>query len=111
MDKKSSRLFILIVFFIMAILTLELPNAAAAVPTDWRAGVPEPVLANHAGWINFYYDTWRIADLKKQSRPTRSCPTRNAISGFCWISTSVTRCEPCSTMNVTSGWPANPLRK
>ncbi len=35
------------------------------VPQDWRASLPEPVLGQHKEWVDFYYDTWRIADLKK----------------------------------------------
>ncbi len=35
------------------------------VPDDWRAALPAPVLGAHPGWVDFYYDTWRIADLKK----------------------------------------------
>ncbi len=35
------------------------------VPDDWRAALPEPVLGAHPGWVDLYYDTWRLADLKK----------------------------------------------
>ena len=35
------------------------------VPKDWRAGLPEPILPDHSGWIKLYYDAWRVADLKK----------------------------------------------
>ncbi len=35
------------------------------VPQDWRASLPEPVLGAHPEWVDFYYDTWRVADLKK----------------------------------------------
>ena len=37
------------------------------VPEDWRAALPEPVLGAHPGWVDFYHDTWRIADLKKRA--------------------------------------------
>jgi hypothetical protein len=45
-------------------------SAKAAVPTDWRAGLPEPVLSTHPEWLDLYWDTWRIADAKKQQKPT-----------------------------------------
>ena len=58
------------------LLTLALATAVAGaaprpqresgkVPDDWRAALPEPVLGAHPEWVDFYYDTWRIADLKK----------------------------------------------
>ncbi len=34
----------------------------AAVPSDWRADVPEPVIASEPGWVDFYYYTWALAD-------------------------------------------------
>ncbi|MEI7908077.1 MAG: trehalase family glycosidase [Verrucomicrobiota bacterium] len=35
-----------------------------AVPDDWRKDLPEPVVEKHPGWVDLYYDTWRIADAK-----------------------------------------------
>jgi Trehalase len=43
----------------------RLAAETATVPADWRAALPEPVLGQHKQWVDFYYDTWRIADLKK----------------------------------------------
>lgn len=41
------------------------PRESGKVPDDWRASLPEPVLGQHKEWVDFYYDTWRVADLKK----------------------------------------------
>ena len=35
------------------------------LPSDWRSSLPEPVLGQHKEWVDFYYETWRIADTKK----------------------------------------------
>lgn len=43
----------------------RLQREPGKVPEDWRADLPEPVLGAHPEWVDFYYDTWRIADLKK----------------------------------------------
>jgi hypothetical protein len=91
MIKKISQLLLPIMLLITIFLGPTLTHVAAAVPTDWRAGVPEPVLANHSGWIDYYYDTWRIADLKKQQRPTgwifdsSFSTTQTWMWDECWI--------------------------
>ncbi|NDG73714.1 MAG: hypothetical protein EBY32_20890, partial [Proteobacteria bacterium] len=46
-------------------VTPRLPRESGKVPDDWRAALPEPVLGAHPGWVDFYYETWRFADLKK----------------------------------------------
>ncbi|MEI7532787.1 MAG: trehalase family glycosidase [Verrucomicrobiae bacterium] len=43
----------------------RLLRESGKVPDDWRAALPEPVLGGHPGWVDFYYETWRFADLKK----------------------------------------------
>ena len=43
----------------------RLHRESGKVPDDWRAALPEPVLGAHPGWVDFYYETWRFADLKK----------------------------------------------
>jgi len=43
----------------------QLHRESGTVPDDWRSSLPEPVLGAHPGWVDFYYETWRIADLKK----------------------------------------------
>ncbi|MBD3393115.1 MAG: hypothetical protein GF418_13420 [Chitinivibrionales bacterium] len=37
--------------------------------TDWRAKLPEPIMAGHDGWVDFYYDAWRIGDKRKYRSP------------------------------------------
>ncbi|MBD3393123.1 MAG: hypothetical protein GF418_13460 [Chitinivibrionales bacterium] len=39
------------------------------VPDTWLDGLPEPVLSEHTGWIDFYYFAWDMADTKKVHRP------------------------------------------
>jgi len=46
-------------------VTPRLPRESGKVPDDWRAALPEPVLGAHPAWVDFYYETWRFADLKK----------------------------------------------
>ncbi len=43
----------------------QLSQESGKVPDDWRASLPEPVLGGHPEWVDFYYDAWRLADLKK----------------------------------------------
>jgi len=38
-------------------------------PEDWRANLPEPVLADEPGWIALYYETWRLADMNRIQTP------------------------------------------
>jgi len=42
---------------------------ASWIPTDWRAELPVPILPSQPGWVEFYYDAWRIADMRKQHVP------------------------------------------
>jgi hypothetical protein len=41
--------------------------SVAAVPSDWRADVPEPVIGSEPGWVDFYYYTWALADSNFES--------------------------------------------
>jgi len=50
--------------FSSAIVLLGSLSAFGATPDDWRRKLPEPVIEEHPGWVDLYYDTWRIADEK-----------------------------------------------
>ncbi|NDV60994.1 hypothetical protein G0Q06_00870 [Puniceicoccales bacterium CK1056] len=39
----------------------------AAVPEDWRADLPQPIVEDHPEWVDFYYEAWRFAELKKMT--------------------------------------------
>ena len=52
----------------MSLLTM-LAASPAAIPSDWRAGLPQPLLPSQPGWVEFYYDAWRIADQQAQRVP------------------------------------------
>ena len=52
----------------MSLLTV-LAASPAAIPSDWRAGLPQPLLPSQPGWVEFYYDAWRIADQQAQRVP------------------------------------------
>ncbi len=57
MMKQSKKLSIL--------LMLLVTTVSLAVPTDWRKGLPEPIIEQHPEWIEMYYATWQMADKKK----------------------------------------------
>jgi len=50
--------------FFLPLLLLSSLNLQSATPDDWRKNLPEPVVEQHPGWVDLYYDTWRIADKK-----------------------------------------------
>ena len=58
---------------------------SAKVPNDWRASLPEPVLGQHKEWVDFYYDTWRIADLKKAEHGGHTIFDTAFKSGKIWL--------------------------
>jgi len=56
-----------------------------AVPDDWRKNLPEPVLEAHPGWVDFYYDTWRIADSKKKQYADQQMFDTAFTDGRIWM--------------------------
>ena len=48
----------------LPLLHLTCQTSIARPPDDWRRNLPEPVVDAHPGWVDLYYDTWRIADAK-----------------------------------------------
>lgn len=51
--------------FALPLLLLTWQTSFATPPDDWRKNLPEPVVDKHPGWVDLYYDTWRIADQQK----------------------------------------------
>ncbi|MBD3393112.1 MAG: hypothetical protein GF418_13405 [Chitinivibrionales bacterium] len=45
------------------------PWTPAKTPDNWQENLPEPVLSEHQGWIDFYYHCWEMAESKKVRRP------------------------------------------